>query len=183
MAEERKVEISEAFLKIHQHLRKIVERKVAVGAALSPLPVTAPQLALIAESSEEFIHAVADLWHMGTPEDWKSYEEWLEEAKDSAKDLISEILRRSGYYHGVLQNEAPERFYKAVRDRVLPDKREIITLHMIEGWSFPVSRFEINGIAIERMTPEKLQEVGLRREICEDFFPSESIELDEYASY
>lgn len=183
MTQKRNVEISEAFLKLDRHLREIAQRKESVSENLRQLPVTAPQLALIAESSEEFIRVAAELSRLGGPEFCESYGEWRKEAEQVARHPVSELLRRSGYYHGVIDGDAPEPYYFAVWDRIPGKNREITTLYLLDGWSFPRAHFQIGNQTVEQLTPVELEQIGLRRRICEDFFPTEAVDLQSLSKF
>lgn len=183
MIQNRNIKISESFLKLHKRLREIAQHKEISGDVIFQLPVTARQLALIAESSEEFIYAAADLSRLGGPELWESYEEWRKEAEFAARHPISELLRRSGYYHGVIDGDAPEPYYLAVWDRIPADQREITTLYLLDGWSFARKRFQIGEHTIEQMAPTELERIGLRLQICKDFFPGEAVDLERLSKF
>ena len=100
---------SEAFWNLHRRLQVIVEQQIQAGNVRA-LPLSPVQLARAAEESAEFKDFVVDLFDVG---DMSEYvEEIDEDSEDFAQlkrdvkietlsDALSELLKRSGYYHAL----------------------------------------------------------------------------------
>ncbi len=146
------------------------------------LPLTAAQLARAAESRPEFLRAVPDLFSLGTPKEYSSREVW-ENHLAFARKVVPELLRRSGYYHGVISGKGPESYYEAIASRIAPANRPLTILYLLDNCRFAKRSFCIAGHPIERLSPSQLRRLGPSSEVCADFFPDEAIDSKGSADY
>lgn len=178
-----KAEVPESFLQLHRYLTGIVRRESAAQTnKLRTLPLTAPQLARVAENRPEFLRAVPDLFGIGTPEEYSSRKVW-ENHLTFAKRVVPELLRRTGYYLGVISGKGPKSYYQEIVNRVAPANRSLTILYLLDNCRFPKSCFNIAGHSIERLSPSQLQRLGPPPEVCAYFFQNEAIDSKGLADY
>ena len=195
---------SELFSIFHQRLRALAEQQNQVRK-LRALPLSPPQLAREAERLEEFNGLVAELFELGPPEDLEpevlelldddetesedlpeileelARKRWNADFSASASDL-SELLKRSGYYHAVLSgSDDLDGYYRAIRDRIPAKLRTVVRLYLLDGCDFSRERFEVAGIPVVRMSPSEIEELGPSAAVCRDFFPNESINTERFS--
>jgi hypothetical protein len=169
-----------AFWKLHERLNALVQQQFTGAEKLHVLPLTAMQLARVAESSQEFAPLVADLFRLGGPEDYKSADEYDSEVRRFSPEL-SELLKRSGYYHAVLSRSGDVgKYYSAIWDRIPPRDRPITKLYLLDGCQFARDRFELSGYPIARLSPTEFEKLGPSADACSDFFPNEAIDPQEF---
>jgi Apea-like HEPN len=195
---------SELFSIFHQRLRALVEQQNQAGK-LRALPLSPLQLAREAERLDEFNGLVTELFELGSPEDLEPEElEFLDDETLQSEDLpeileelarerwnanfsasssdLSELLKRSGYYHDVLSgSDDVDRYYCAIRDRIPAKVRTIVRLYLLDGCDFSRERFEVAGIPVVRMSPSEIEELGPAAAVCSDFFPNEAINSDHFS--
>jgi hypothetical protein len=170
--------LAESFPALDARLQRFVggSRKRGTGQVHQLAP-SAPQLAREAERSPEFIQLLSHLFDIGPVEDWESRTEWVQEISSRHPEL-SELLRRSGYYHAILANEPTRRYWEQVADRIPWTDREIRYLRLLDGCQFARDRFEIGGYSVVRMSESELESLGPPKAACDDFYPDESLDRD-----
>ncbi len=143
---------------LHTNLRR--------GGRLVVIPLTPKQLAEKAENTPEFQGVGNDLIQL---KDAETYSAFL-------RDFASELLRRSGYYHGALADHSEGELWGRVCAYIRPRKTEISTLMLLDGCVFPRNEFEIGKCTVVRHSAAEIAELGPPPEIAESFFPDETLD-------
>lgn len=157
-------------------------RQSAQVKKLRILPTTAAQLARAAENRPEFLRAVPDLFGLGTRNEYSSREVW-ETDLAFARKVVTELLRRTGYYHGVVSGKGPDPYYEAIMRRIAPANRPLTILYLLDKCRFAKKCFRVGGHSIERLSTSELGSLGPSSAVCADFFPKEAIDSKSLADY
>jgi hypothetical protein len=147
----------------------ITETRQEVRHQLYQLPLSARQLASVAETSIEFFQLAIDLFGIGLDD-----ENLQGELRFRAENL-SELLRRSGYYNALLSTQPTQPYWEGVADRIPFMFREIRHLRLLDRCQFPSERFDICGYSVIRMSEEELHSLGPPISACKDFYPKEAL--------
>jgi hypothetical protein len=182
------VQASKAFCNLHRRLRTLIEQENQAGKVRA-LPLSAIQVARVAEGLPEFGSLIYDLFEVGSPEDLDVAEWDLEAAQvewevryDHFSGELAELLKRSGYYHGLMfGSDDVDRFYSAIKERIPAKNRTVTRLYLLDGCKFSHQRFEVSGIQVVQMSPTELEELGPSSAVCRDFLPSESMDSDRFS--
>lgn len=155
------------FLKYHHEAGRLLRSRVNVKALraragrFSVLPPTARQLAEECEQLESFKDfAGAAIPHKGSPKLW----------------AVSKILRRGGFYHALLEGGSGEDLWRALSGRFEARQRTLRTLVLLDGCAFPVDKFPVLELSVERLPTEEIESLDPQLDVSESFFPQERID-------
>lgn len=197
---------SEEFCGLHRRLRTLVEQQHQTGK-VRLLPVSPLQLAREAERTDEFERVVLSLFSLESPDSVGDLElseahdpDATEEEQDDASDRreytkedwearktgfyseLTELLKRSGYYHAVLSgSDDVDKYYSVIAERIPAKNRAITKLYLLDGCEFARDRFDVAGIPVTRMSALELRELGPALAVSNDFFPNESIDSERFS--
>ena len=152
--------IPDSFPKFHKRVREMAlasDSKSAPDKIVHQLPPSIHQLARLAEQTPEFEQLAIDLFQGDSPQ----YE------------TLADLIKRSGYYHSLLDGEAPEPFWQKIVDRIPFREREVKHLRLLEGCRFPKDRFSIAGHSVVRMSDRELAALGPEPRAAWEFYPEE----------
>ncbi len=152
--------IPDSFSKFHKRLREMAlasDAKSASDKIVHQLPPSIHQLARLAEQTLEFEQLAIDLFQGESPQ----------------PETLADLIKRSGYYHSVLDGEAPEPFWQKIVDRIPFRERDVKHLRLLEGCRFPKDRFSIAGHSVIRMSAAELAALGPEPRAAREFYPEE----------
>ena len=159
------VDVPPAFLALWDHAEQLVSSHR--GGDERRLHVLPPSLTTVAELVEDgpTFHAFLDagLWD-AKPSPWR----------------IREVLRRAGFYQAVHSRRDPQAVWQAVDARLRPSTARVRTFALLDGCRFPLERFRVDGVLVERPSREQLQGLGPPIEVAQVFFPREILDPDWY---
>jgi len=157
----------DSFLKYKHEAERLLRSRMNVkalrtrGGRFPVAPPTARQLAEECEQLESFKDfAGTAIPHKGSPKLW----------------AVSEILRRAGFYHALLRGGSGEDQWQALSGRFEPHPRALRTLVLLDGCAFPVDRFPLLELSVERLPAEEIESLGPQLDVSESFFPQERID-------
>jgi hypothetical protein len=208
-SEQRAQVLDKAFPAFHRRLLSMLGQSQVASAAerghVHRLPLSAHQLARAAEQTPEFKALVDELFGIGRDVGWKSDEEPAD-----AAERLSDLIRRSGYYHAVLSDEwrkheldppiddqriddqrlaellhimsalRPEKYWERITDRLPRWRRVFRHLRLLRGCHFPKDRFDIAGYSIVRLSDQELQKLGPPLGPVGDFYSDESLSAPDF---
>ena len=93
---------------------------------------------------------------------------------------IRQVLRRAGFYQAVHSRRDPKAVWRTVDARLRPSTTRVRTLALLDGCRFPLERFRVDGVRVERLSREQLQGLGPPIEVARGFFPSEILDPNWY---
>src|SRR5271154_1387054 len=88
---------------------------------------------------------------------------------------LSELLRRSGYYHALIKGEAPEKYWQKIADRIPWALREIRYFRLLDGCKFARDQFDIGHYSIVRLSAKEIEALGPSSEVSRDFYRDEGL--------
>lgn len=102
------------------------------------------QLAYVVENTDEFDELVLALFELVRPA--QEPEEPVEppsndELKRGAR-VLQELLKRSGYFHAILENESPEPYWEKIAERARGGGYEVVSMLLLDRFGLPESYFE-----------------------------------------
>ena len=155
------VEVPPVFRALWDHAEQLVgSHRGGYEGRLHVLPPSLTQVAELVEDGQTFRAFVeAGLWD-AKPSPWR----------------IREVLRRVGFYHAVHGRGDPRAVWRAVDARLRPGMARVRTLALLDGCRFPLERFRVAGVLVERFSSEQLQGLGPPIEVARVFFPSEILD-------
>ena len=103
------------------------------------------------------------------------------ESKGSSQYEASILLRRSGFYHGILSGESQTELWSRFNEYTKPRTAEIHTLLLLDGCKFPRDHFNCMSHAVVRHSAAEIVELGPPPVIAEAFFPGETLDPDWYS--
>jgi hypothetical protein len=133
-------------------------------AGLYALPVSLERATDLIEKNpayQQFVQAAP--WHP-KPSAWR----------------LSEALRRAGFYHSVQKGGDPRAIWARLAAQLTPRLARERTLLLLDGCWFPLDRFRIGGMSVERFSAGELQNLGPQPDIASAFFPAEALDPDWY---
>ena len=91
---------------------------------------------------------------------------------------LSEGLRRAGFYHAVQNGHDPGSVWAHLTAQLAPRVARLRALALLDGCWFPIDRFDVGGVAIERLSANDVQALGPGGEVVDAFFPAETLDAD-----
>src|SRR6266511_4791466 len=158
----------QAFREFRKYVDRLLGRRLNSSAIkdlrshLRVLPPSVRHLANQAENSKAF-HTFAMA---------------LLPSKASPSHAVSGLLRRSGFYHGILARRSTTKLWSTIRPYVAQRTVQLREFLLLDGCQFPLRRFSILEWIIERFSQNEIRLFGPPPQVCESFYPRES--LDEY---
>ncbi len=136
-----------------------------VGHKIELLPPSPKELARRAEAIPEFGEFASDSI----------------KSKGSEQYHVSTLLRRSGFYHGILSGASQAELWSCLSEYTRPRTAEIHTLLLLDGCKFPRDHFSCMSCAVVRHSAAEIAELGPPHVIAEAFFPNENLDPDWYS--
>ncbi len=131
------------------------------------LPPSFRHLADAAEESQEFSQAASTI---------------APELKNPAR-VVSEVFRRSGFYHGVLTEELPENLWGTIEPYLKHREATVLQLLLLDGCKFPMDKFSILDWTVERFTADQISSLGPSKQDSADFYPQEILNSNFYSQW
>lgn len=154
-------EIPQPFLALWKHAEQLMKPGPAQQrGSLYLLPASLRSIATSVEQSAQFDEFIRALFPDLTSKKWR----------------ISEELRRSGFYHSLRSGSEPDAAWRALAFRLRTHTTENRTLALLDGCWFPLDHLEIAGVAVHRLSPEALRELGPGEDVAGVFFPTETLD-------
>ena len=156
------------FTHFYEAVKRLIEPRS--GAALdrqgklAALPPSPNELARRAEDTREFGEVVPDL--IASTE------------FGPERDLASELLKRSGFYHCILAAVSEAELWSRLYGHTKPRTAQINTLLLLDGCAFPRDRFDLLGNVVIRHSVAEIADLGPPPEVAEAFFPNETLDTD-----
>ena len=136
-----------------------------LGAEIELLPPSPKQLAQLAEATPEF----------------REFASKSIRSKSSGQYSVSILVRRSGFYHGILSGASQAELWSHLAEHMGPRTAEINTLLLLDGCVFPRDSFDCMSYAVVRHSAAEIAVLGPRPDIAEAFFPNETLDPDWYS--
>lgn len=171
-SENRQTALTQSFPALQRMLTDFLSSRGDSAGVIRLLPPSAPQLARRAEDSNEFYKLVDDLFRIS---DIENDEERGFEFQLRIEEL-SELLRRSGYYHALIKGDEPKLYWEKIADRVPFASRKIRHFRVLDGCRFARERFDIDGYSIVRPSAEEIEALGPSPEVSHDFYRDEILD-------
>jgi hypothetical protein len=108
-------------------------------------------------------------------EDSRTLRELAAETKLPAWSL-SRLLRRSGFYHGAVENLSARKLWADLRPHLARRRVRTTILLLLDGCRFPQDRFAVPRGVVQRFTPAQIQALGPAPAIASAFFPREQLD-------
>ncbi len=165
-----------SFSKFFKTTKELIEEPLRTSkrstGRLALIPPTPKQLAERAENTPQFQGVVNDLIRLEDAERYRA---------SALRDSASELLRRSGYYHGALEDHSEGELWERISVYRRPRKAQKSTLMLLDGCVFPRKEFEIGKCTVVRHSAAEIAELGPPPEITESFFPEETLDREWYS--
>jgi hypothetical protein len=133
------------------------------------------QLAFAVENTDEFDKLSLALFELVRSAEELQDPPSKDEQNRGAR-VLQELLKRSGYFHAILENESPEPYWEKIVERARGGGYEVIGMLLLDRFRLPESHdlpLEIAGWKIVQLSD--LDVYGADVEAVEDFFPDEAI--------
>ena len=163
------IECPQSFVRFDAHVRRMLHQMQGKERKLRLLPSSLRPIVEQLENCEEFTDFVDSL-----PEQWEA---------DDAYEAVADVLRRSGYYHGVVGGKPLQDYWPAISARLLKQKRTITVLYSLDRCWFPREQFEIAGYQVSRMSRGSLEAFCPIPEVGQDFYPDERCDFQWLADW
>ena len=159
------VDVPPVFRALWDHAEQLVgSHRGGYERRLHVLPPSLTRVAELVENGHSFQAFLdAGLWD-AKPSPWR----------------IREVLRRAGFYQAVHSRRDPRAVWRAVDARRSQSTARVRTFVLLDGCRFPLDRFRVDGVWVERPSREQLQGLGPPIEVAQVFFPSEILDPDWY---
>ena len=159
------VEVPPVFLALWDHAEQLVgPHRGGYEGRLHVLPPSLTRVAELVEDGQTFhTFLKARLWDAKL-RPWR----------------IREALRRAGFYQAVHSRRDPKAVWRAIDARLSSTTARVRTLALLDGCRFPLERFRVDGVLVERSSREQLEGLGPPIEVAQVFFPSEVLDPDWY---
>src|SRR5437016_8435803 len=151
--------LPQTFKEFRKHVDQLLNRHMNPGAIAnrrSHLRVLAPSarhLANEAENSKVF----------------QTLAKTMLASKTSPIRAASALLRRGGFYHGVLARRSTDRLWCAIKPYIVPRNVQLRELVLLDGCRFPFRQFSILDWTIKRFSQNEVRRFGPPPQIRESF--------------